>query len=134
VDSDRNANGFFADGAAGLASCDSEFKLVAVVNRRGDRWSLSTANLSGYFIPKSRTVPREPVELASHIRELGKGIGYTNTASDYVFAKVCEVSRTLPIPEGRIQPRVVPNDRPGSRLTGSPSHRRGSPLHGPDCD
>ena len=75
-------------GDAGLAACDGELRLVAVVNRRGDRWSLSTRNLSDYFIPKSPTVPREPSELAGHIRELGKGIGYTRTASDYVFEKV----------------------------------------------
>ena len=75
-------------GDAGLASCDREFRLVAVVNRRDDRWSLDTRNLSDYFIPKSRTVPAEPSELANHIRDLGKGIGYTRTATDYVFEKV----------------------------------------------
>ena len=75
-------------GDAGLASCDPEFRLVAVVNRRGERWSLGTGNLSDYFIPKSRTVPQEPSDLADHIRDLGKGIGYTKTASDYVFKKV----------------------------------------------
>jgi hypothetical protein len=58
------------------------------VNRRGDTWSLSTRNLSDYFIPKSPTVPQERSDLADHIRELGKGIGYTRTASDYVFEKV----------------------------------------------
>ena len=75
-------------GDAGLASCDREFRLVAVVNRHGDRWSIDTRNLSDYFIPKSRTVPQAPLELANHIRDLGKGIGYTKTASDYVFEKV----------------------------------------------
>lgn len=75
-------------GDAGLASCDRELELVAVVNRRGDAWSLDTRNLSDYFIPKSRTVPREPSELANHIRDLGRGIGYTRTATDYVFVKV----------------------------------------------
>jgi len=75
-------------GDAGLASCDHEFRLVAVVNRRGDRWSLSTQNLSDYFIPKARTVPQEPSELADHIHDLGRGIGYTRTAADYVFEKV----------------------------------------------
>lgn len=75
-------------GDAGLASCDPEFRLIAVVNRRGDRWSLDTRSLSEYFIPKSRTVPQEPSELADHIRDLGKGIGYVKTATDYVFQKV----------------------------------------------
>ena len=75
-------------GDAGLASCDHEFKFVAVVHRRGDRWSLDTRNLSDYFIPRSRTVPRESSELANHIRELCRGIGYTKSATDYVFEKV----------------------------------------------
>ena len=75
-------------GDAGLALCDREFRLVAVVNRRGDRWALDTRNLPDYFVPKSRTVPTEPSELADHIRALGKGIGYTRTATDYVFEKV----------------------------------------------
>jgi hypothetical protein len=75
-------------GDAGLASCDPEFRLVAVANRRGDRWTLDTDSLSDYFIPKSHAVPREPSELADHIRRLGKGIGYTRTATDYVFVKI----------------------------------------------
>lgn len=74
-------------GDAGFAACDAEFRLVAVVNRRGERWTLSTRDLDDYFIPKSRTVPNEPEALARHIRELGKGIGYTKTATDYVFEK-----------------------------------------------
>lgn len=75
-------------GDAGLAWCDPDFKLVAVVNRHGDRWSLNTHDLEDYFVPKSRGVPRESVSLAKHIRELGRGIGYTKRATDYVFEKV----------------------------------------------
>lgn len=75
-------------GDAGLAACDRDFRLVAVVNRRGDRWKLDTRNLSDYFVPKSGAVPQEPAELAAHIRELGKGIAYTKTATDYVFERV----------------------------------------------
>lgn len=74
-------------GDAGLAWCDPDFELVAVVNRRGDRWSLNTRNLDEYFIPTSREVPRDPASLTNHIRTRGKGIGYTRTASDYVFEK-----------------------------------------------
>jgi hypothetical protein len=74
-------------GDAGLAYCDPEFRLVAVVHRRGNRWSLSRENLGDYFVPKSAAVPGERAELVRHIRELGKGIGYTKTATDYVFEK-----------------------------------------------
>ena len=74
-------------GDAGFAACDPEFRLVAVVNRRGEQWTLSTRDLADYFIPKSQTLPTDPSALADHIRELGKGIGYTRTATDYVFEK-----------------------------------------------
>jgi len=79
-------------GDAGLAWCDPDFRLVAVVDRRGDRWSLSTRRLEEYFIPRSRDVPQEPASLADHIRSLGRGIGYTRTAADYVFEKMSPVS------------------------------------------
>lgn len=74
-------------GDAGLASCAPEFELVAVVNRRGERWSLDTKDLDDYFVPKSSAVPSDPADLANHIRGLGKGIGYTKSATDYVFRK-----------------------------------------------
>jgi hypothetical protein len=79
-------------GDAGLAWCDPDFRLVAVVDRRGDRWSLRTGSLEDYFIPKSSDVPREADRLADRIRDLGRGIGYTKTASDYVFEKVSPAS------------------------------------------
>jgi hypothetical protein len=75
-------------GDAGLAWCDREFALVAVVDRRGDRWSLKTRDLDEYFIPASPEVPQDPLSLANYIRDLGKGIGYIKTATDYVFKKI----------------------------------------------
>lgn len=75
-------------GDAGLAACDPDFRLVAVVNRRGGVWSLSTSSLADYFIPNSGSVPTKRAELANHIRELGRGIGYTRTATDYVFERL----------------------------------------------
>jgi hypothetical protein len=74
-------------GDAGLAWSNPELELVAVVQRRGERFSVSTDRLSEYFIPKSPKVPRQPEEAANHIRSLGRGIGYTKTASNYVFRR-----------------------------------------------
>lgn len=74
-------------GDAGLAWSNPELELVAVVQRRGERFSVSTDCLSEYFIPKSPQVPTQPEELASYIRSLGRGIGYTKTASNYVFRR-----------------------------------------------
>lgn len=41
---------------------------------------------------KSNGVPRELLSLTMHIRDLGRGIGYTKRASDYVFEKVSSTS------------------------------------------
>jgi len=81
--SDRNASRFFSNGAV-------EFLISPHVTASSSswRWSLDTRNLSDYFIPRSRTLPREPSELANRIRKLGKGIGYKKTVTDYVFENV----------------------------------------------
>lgn len=75
-------------GDAGIVACDPAFRLVAVVHRREERWTLSTLDLDAYFIPKSEGVPDDQTARAEHIRHLGRGLGYTRTASDYVFERV----------------------------------------------
>ena len=72
-------------GDAGLAYCDSEFELIAVIDRRGERFSLKTDTLDRYFIAKSQSIPSEPQELRDYLRDLGRGIGYKRSATDYVF-------------------------------------------------
>ena len=75
-------------GDAGVAACSDHYRLVGVVDRRDDRWALRTTDLASYFEPKSTKVPRDPTELRDHILKLGRGIGYTKTATDYVFQKL----------------------------------------------
>ena len=74
-------------GDAGFAHCDSRFELIAVINRRGERYSLKTDNLDRYFIAKSQSVPSERQALRQYLKNLGQGIGYTRSAADYVFRK-----------------------------------------------
>ena len=70
-------------GDAGMANLDDEFKLVAVYNRRGDKFSLSDKDLDGYFIPK------QDMEITrQYLEELGRGVGYTKSAAGYLFEKV----------------------------------------------
>ena len=69
-------------GDAGLAHIDPDFKLVAVANKRGDKFVISDKNLDEYFMPK------KDIEITpQYLKELGKGIGYTKTAQNYIFEK-----------------------------------------------
>lgn len=70
-------------GDAGLASIDSDFEFVAVTERRGKRLVLFDRNLDQYFIPKTKT------EIAKErLRNLARGLGYTKTATNYVFRRL----------------------------------------------
>ena len=80
------ANNSHAD--AGLASCDPDLELIAVIERRGERFRLSSSRLDEYFIPKSVRVPQGNDALRQHLRRLGKGIAYTRPAANYVFQKL----------------------------------------------
>ena len=67
-------------GDAGLAALDPDFTLVAVVKRRGERFTLSFADLDAYFVPKKKIEITEEALLA-----LGRGLGYTRSPFAYVF-------------------------------------------------
>jgi len=70
-------------GDASMASIDDDYTLIAVVNRRRGKHRLSERNLDAYFIPKAEVeVTRE------YLQELGCGIGYTKSASSYIFRRV----------------------------------------------
>jgi hypothetical protein len=70
-------------GDAGMASIDPDYQLIAAVHRRGGKYRLSTTSLENYFIPKKDiTVTRELM------LERGKGIGYTRSATLYLFQKL----------------------------------------------
>jgi len=70
-------------GDAGMASIDRDYKYIAAVHRRKGKYQLSTISLEDYFIPKKDIkVTREL------LIERKKGIGYTKTATLYLFQKV----------------------------------------------
>ena len=71
-------------GDAGVAALDEEYMLVAAVSLRQGQHRLSDKNLEAYFVPKSSkiNVTRE------YLWELGRGIGYTKTASAYLFQRI----------------------------------------------
>lgn len=70
-------------GDAGLASLDQGYRLIAAIHKRARKYRLATTSLDQYFIPKKDiNVTRE------FLFERKKGIGYTKTASLYLFQKV----------------------------------------------
>lgn len=70
-------------GDAGMASIDSDFDFIGVILQRGVKFRISEKNLSEYFIPK------KPVQITrEYLEEIRKGIGYTKTASSYLFRRV----------------------------------------------
>jgi hypothetical protein len=70
-------------GDAGMASIDRDYQLIATLHRREGKYRLSTASLEDYFIPK------KDIEVTRELLlERKKGIGYTKTATLYLFQKV----------------------------------------------
>lgn len=70
-------------GDAGVAFTDEDFELIAVINYRSGKFTVSTKNLDHYFIPKKQDV----VHTKQHLLSLNRGIGYKKTASHYLFKK-----------------------------------------------
>ena len=69
-------------GNAGLASIDEDYLFVAAIHKSSTGYRLVESDLDAYFRPKTPTeVTRELLE------RLGRGIGYTRTADDYVFQR-----------------------------------------------
>ena len=70
-------------GDASLASIDSDFRLVAAIQRRGEHFWISRTGLHEYFVPvKNVQVTREL------LFNTKRGVRYKRTASNYVFEKV----------------------------------------------
>ncbi|MGB3633045.1 MAG: hypothetical protein WA982_03305 [Rubrobacteraceae bacterium] len=69
-------------GDASMASIDPDYEFVAAMKHRGDRYRLAYKDLDTYFVPK------KDVEVTSELlRSTGRGIGYTKTATAYVFRR-----------------------------------------------
>jgi len=69
-------------GDASMASILPDYEFNAVIDKRGNNYTLSTRNLEKYFIPKKDVEITEEF-LEKHMR----GVGYTKTATDYVFKR-----------------------------------------------
>ncbi len=70
-------------GDASMADIDEDFQLVAVVQGKNGSYRLTEKDLASYMVPK------KPVEITKALlEERQRGIGYTKTASMYVFQKV----------------------------------------------
>jgi hypothetical protein len=69
-------------GDASMAALDDDFVCVGVVLKQGSSYRVSEQNLSAYFIPK------KPIDVTvAYLEQLQKGIGYTKTASSYLFRR-----------------------------------------------
>lgn len=67
---------------AGLAFLDSDYELIAAANHSNGKWTLKTANLNEYFVPKKDPHPPKSVLLGTM-----RGIGYKKSATNYIFRK-----------------------------------------------
>jgi len=75
-------------GDAGLAHLNPDLEFVAAIQRRGERFSLTTQNLCDFFVPKSHAVPSDPSQLKEYLKVRGSGIGYKKSATDYLFRRL----------------------------------------------
>jgi len=69
-------------GDASMASIDPDLEFVAAIKHRSGHYWLDSRELDSYFVPK-RDVEVTP-EL---LRSTGRGVGYTKSASAYVFQR-----------------------------------------------
>lgn len=70
-------------GDASMANLDPDFKLIAAVIRRGERFSIRESHLDEYFVPK-REINLTPALL----RERGRSVGFVKPAFSYIFSKI----------------------------------------------
>ena len=70
-------------GEASLAALDPDLQLVAAVLESDSSYTLTTANLDTYLVPKQAHHAN-----TEHIRASGKGIKYTKDAFAYLFQRI----------------------------------------------
>ena len=68
---------------AGLAAIDKDYKLIATIKKSHDKYRLSFSKLDEYFIPK-----KDIIISKEYLYKTGKGIGYKNSASLYLFQRI----------------------------------------------
>jgi hypothetical protein len=74
-------------GDASMAALDPDWQLVAVYQRRGERFTVTSDELDTYMIPKRGHRPTEE-ELEATMR----GVAFTRRAAGYVFSRLCPSS------------------------------------------
>ena len=70
-------------GDASMASISPNYDLIAVLNKRSNKYTHSTLNLEKYFIPKKNIKITE-----EFLEKHNRGVGYTKVATDYIFKKL----------------------------------------------
>jgi len=70
-------------GDASMASIDKSYEFVGVIYHSNKKYRLTTRNLDKYFIPKKQNIKITK----KYLEKINKGIGYTKTASAYLFKK-----------------------------------------------
>lgn len=70
-------------GDAGMAYLDKDFEFIAVIYRSNGQYRLTHKNLDKYFIPKKA----ELNVTKDYLEKIQRGVGYTKTASAYVFRR-----------------------------------------------
>jgi hypothetical protein len=70
-------------GDAGMASLDSDYKLIGTVHKTRGKYRLSKSSLDSYFIPKKDITVTKELLLGRK-----KGVGYTKTAPIYLFQNI----------------------------------------------
>ncbi|WP_335872011.1 hypothetical protein [Bacillus sp. 2205SS5-2] len=70
-------------GDASMAYLDSDYSLIAIGNHRDGKYHISDKDLFQYFIPK-KDIPHT----TEYLEKIQKGVGYTKTASIYMFQKL----------------------------------------------
>ena len=69
-------------GDASMASIDTDYEFIGVLNKRRNKYSFSEKKLDSYFIPKKpREVTRE------YLEKMKRGISYTKSPTAYLFRK-----------------------------------------------
>ena len=70
-------------GDAGLASIDTDYRLISTVHKTRGKYRLSQTALEKYFIPRRNILVTREL-----IYETGKGFGYSKTAPLYIFQRI----------------------------------------------
>jgi hypothetical protein len=69
-------------GDAAMASIDPQYRLIAEINARSGRYTITDRNLDSYLIPK------RPIEISAELlHKTGRGIAYTRSPFAYLFER-----------------------------------------------